>query len=220
MYSHRTGRAALWLDRAGERRFEQMDCLSEQTQLLLLVAEVHATHALVDIGGSRAAAAVAAVVTALQRARVPNIFIKCEALLDSALAHMLCVESVSASADQARSSGGGARAPAKRAQTECTCEAAGDSSAAAARVGDAGDGGAAAEQQELLLGPAKRVREAALRPLQPRHALWRWRKRNMPRAWDTAQAEAVRRQGLVSEGLAVVARGAEWWQQQVRARTI
>lgn len=51
--------------------------------------------------------------------------------------------------------------------------------------------------------------------LVPPQVLWRWKASDMPRAWDLTARIEVQREGLVREGLAVVVRSSEWWEEQV-----
>lgn len=204
-----------------------------------LLRETGATTALVDIGGDRGLPAVAAVVALLQGVGVPRILVKCQAMLESALAHMQRVSPAHATAqpDPPGDPEGNATAPADSVYTAAkrdACCAALASDCTQARIAEAGantqhcaststthsiaarkrhpDATArGSEAQER-----KRQRKLAKQALPPKHVLWRWRNRAMPRAWDLEAHSTVEAEGLVREGLAVVLDAADWWQQQVR----
>ena len=196
----------------GVCRFLQADCLDDEAAVLQLLRDRRANKALVDIGGNRAAPALAAVLSAIQRAGVQWIYVKCESMFEASLEHLRRVEAAAAGsgewhADMWRHQGAAAGAGA----AECRDER--KSGSEAARAQQNGATGCAVQSQQARSSDQEQTRES-----DTQRVLWRWRKQAMPRAWDLHATAAVRAEGLVRETLAVVMQPDAWWGAQVCTR--
>ena len=199
-----------------------MDCLAQPAALLQLVQDTHASKVLVDIGGSRSASALAAVLTALQRAGVPAIYVKCQALLQSALQHMLALEADTKDVDRVphneREAGCRHHVSAASYQHVTTACCASDTQECIQASEKQFSPQAALELASIHSAgrhPSRRSKRTKQQHAQPASVLWRWRQQAMPHAFDVDDAAQVMQAGLVHESLAVVQGAASWWHAQV-----
>ena len=218
-------------------RFVRLDAIAEQPALLQLLREVQANKVVLDVGGDRALPDVLHILAALQRAAVPWVFVKSEALLQAALDHLRLISPVpSLRADSTNGRGSEASGASQHDVCPVGClrppsVQAGAAAAAPHRTQQSehsqrlpANAMAMAQQHDThdtLAGCQQAQRHARRRQRQakwelhsaartPTHVLWRWRKQSMPRAWDLGDAAAARAQGLVRESLAVVPQGGAW----------